>query len=55
MIRPISGKKFHIGIIGQNFDPVEQAVPEEAVKFIQEKTGRTDLRFGDWPWISYYK
>lgn len=57
MMRPTTktGNIFHIAIVGQSFDPVEQASPEKAMEFIQKETGRTDLRFGKWSWINYYK
>ncbi|KAJ8518630.1 hypothetical protein ONZ45_g4322 [Pleurotus djamor] len=57
MARPLSpnGDKFGLGITGQNFDPVELSDPSKAVDFIRRETGRTDLEFGDWSWISYYK
>ncbi|KAJ7471056.1 FAD binding domain-containing protein [Mycena latifolia] len=57
MARPITpgGKKFGIGITGLNFDPVELADETKAKAFIREQTGRTDLDFGQFTWLSYFK
>lgn len=57
MARPLSphGSTFGIGITGHNFDPAELAEPEKVKKFIQEETGRTDLQFGEFTWLSYFK
>lgn len=57
MMRPTSAKGniFNIAIVGQSFDPIRQANPEKAMEFIQRETGRTDLQFKKWNWISYYK
>ncbi|GJJ14506.1 hypothetical protein Clacol_008770 [Clathrus columnatus] len=57
MIRPFApgSKKFHVGIIGQNFDPIEETNPDKANEFIRRQTGIEGLSFGKWSWISYYK
>ncbi|KAG9225812.1 hypothetical protein CCMSSC00406_0007822 [Pleurotus cornucopiae] len=57
MARPLSpeGDKFGIGITGLNFDPTELGDPAKAVEFIRNETGRADLEFGEWTWLSYFK
>lgn len=57
MARPLSpeGDKFGIGITGLNFDPTELGDPAKAVEFIRNETGRTDLEFGEWTWLSHFK
>ncbi|KDR74757.1 hypothetical protein GALMADRAFT_123452 [Galerina marginata CBS 339.88] len=57
MARPIApeGKKFGIGITGQNFDPIDLANEEKAKEFIINETGREDLKFGKFTWLSYFK
>ncbi|KAF8981104.1 FAD binding domain-containing protein [Cyathus striatus] len=60
MARPLEplnpeSKKFGIGITGQNFDPTELATPEKTIGFIHNETGRTDLKFGKFTWLSYFK
>jgi len=57
MARPLNpyGNKFGIGITGQNFDPTDLAEPEKVKEFIHTETGRTDLDFGDFSWLSYFK
>jgi 2-polyprenyl-6-methoxyphenol hydroxylase-like FAD-dependent oxidoreductase len=57
MARPISPKdnKFGIGITAQNFDPTDLADEEKAKEFIIKETGRADLKFGDFTWLSYFK
>lgn len=57
MARPLSptGNTFGIGIIGHNFDPTELAEPAKVKQFIRDETGRTDLQFGEFTWLSYFK
>ncbi|KAH7872212.1 FAD binding domain-containing protein [Lentinula edodes] len=57
MARPLSpsGNKFGIGITGQNFDPTNLAAPEKAIEFIKTETGRNELTFGSFSWLSYFK
>ena len=59
MARPLTpngdSSLFGLGIIGQNFDPTELAVPEKVEEFVVRETGRTDLAFGDFTWLSYFK
>ncbi|KAJ7149880.1 FAD binding domain-containing protein [Mycena crocata] len=57
MARPIApdGKEFGIGITGLNFDPAGLADQEKAKAFIHEQTGRTDLTFGEFSWLSYFR
>ncbi|KXN80953.1 Tetracenomycin polyketide synthesis hydroxylase TcmG [Leucoagaricus sp. SymC.cos] len=57
MARPITpgGKKFGIGIIGKNFDPTDLADEAKAKEFITNQTGRTDLKFSKFSWLSYFK
>lgn len=57
MARPLSStdNKFGIGITGQNFDPTDLAEPAKVKHFIHAETGRTDLEFGDFSWLSYFK
>ncbi|KAJ7647809.1 FAD binding domain-containing protein [Roridomyces roridus] len=47
--------EFGVGITGLDFDPSHLADEEEAKKFIHEGTGRNDLRFGKFSWLSYFK
>ncbi|KAJ8518264.1 hypothetical protein ONZ45_g4623 [Pleurotus djamor] len=57
MARPLSptGDRFGVGVTGLNFDPLELDDPAKAVAFIQKETGRTDLEFGEWTWLSYFR
>ncbi|KAF4604306.1 hypothetical protein EYR40_001487 [Pleurotus pulmonarius] len=57
MARPLSpgGDRFGVGITGLNFDPTELRDPPKAEGFIRNETGRTDLEFGEWTWLSYFK
>ncbi|KAJ7146800.1 hypothetical protein C8R44DRAFT_827295 [Mycena epipterygia] len=57
MARPLTpgGKKFGIGITGLNFDPVELADEVKAKEFIRDQTGFTDLEFGQFSRLSYFK
>jgi hypothetical protein len=57
MARPITpeGKKFGVGITAQNFDPTDLANEEKAKEFIINETGRADLKFGKFTWLSYFK
>jgi len=57
MARPLSpnGHEFGVGITGLNFDPSDLADEAKAKEFIREQTGRTDLRFGNFSWLSYFR
>jgi hypothetical protein len=57
MARPINpdGNKFGVGITGLNFDPRDLADEGKAKEFIREQTGRADLEFGDFSWLSYFR
>ncbi|KAJ7765873.1 hypothetical protein DFH07DRAFT_867056 [Mycena maculata] len=57
MARPLApgGKTFGIGTTGLNFDPVELADEVKVKGFIHEQTRRTDLVFGEFSWLSYFK
>ncbi|KAF9017773.1 hypothetical protein BDZ89DRAFT_960743, partial [Hymenopellis radicata] len=57
MARPLSpsSNKFGLGITGQNFDPTDLADPVKVVEFFQRETGREDLQFGEFTWLSYFK
>jgi hypothetical protein len=57
MARPLSptSHRFGIGITGQNFDPTNLAEPEKAIAFIHEETGRTELEFGKFTWLSHFR
>ncbi|KAI0314589.1 FAD binding domain-containing protein [Amylostereum chailletii] len=58
MARPLQlgeGSQFGIGITGQNFDPTDLAEPDRVKDFIRNETGRIDLEFGDFTWLSYFK
>ncbi|KAJ3567824.1 hypothetical protein NP233_g6110 [Leucocoprinus birnbaumii] len=57
MARPIKPgeNKFGIGITGINFDPTELADEAKAKEFIIKETGRTDLKFGQFTWLSYFR
>ena len=46
---------FHVGIIGQNFDPVELVDEEKFANFIREHTGRMELVFKDFTALTYWK
>jgi len=47
--------KFGVGIIGQTFDSVGLYVSENAQGFFKKDTGRGDLEFGKWTWLSCFK
>ncbi|KAJ7209278.1 FAD binding domain-containing protein [Mycena pura] len=57
MARPLrpDGQEFGIGITGLNFDPGDLADEAKAKDFIREHTGRTDLEFGKFSWLSYFR
>jgi hypothetical protein len=41
--------------MGQNFDLAGLADPEKFKDFVHTETGRTDLEFGDFSWLSYFR
>ncbi|TBU59346.1 FAD binding domain-containing protein [Dichomitus squalens] len=47
--------KFHVGVIGQNFDPVDLVDEKKLVDFIHENTGRKDLVFKNFTSLTYWK
>jgi hypothetical protein len=55
--RPLNpiGNRFGFGIAGQNFDPIGLAQPEKVKEFFHTETGRTELKFGDFSCLSYFK
>src|SRR5882762_10165098 len=57
MARPLSptGHEFGNGITGQSFDPTNLADPDKVKQFIHSETGRSDLKFGEFTWLSYFK
>lgn len=57
MARPLSptSDRFDVGITGQNFDPTHLADPAKAIEFIKTETGRTDLEFGEFTWLSHFR
>ena len=46
---------FHVGIIGQGFDPVDLVDEKKFVDFFHEKTGRKDLVFKNFTALTYWK
>lgn len=57
MARPLShtGDTFGVGITCQNYDPVELANESSFKEFMSTETGRGDLEFGEFTWLSYFK
>lgn len=62
MIRPrdpgsATSTRCAVGIIGHSFDPAELQldVPEKVEEFIRENTGRTQLKFRNWTWLSKFR
>ncbi|KAJ6542794.1 FAD binding domain-containing protein [Mycena capillaripes] len=57
MARPLNpdGHEFGVGITGLNFDPSELVDEAKAKEFIHEQTGCTDLQFGQFSWLSYFR
>ncbi|TCD63214.1 hypothetical protein EIP91_005826 [Steccherinum ochraceum] len=63
MIRPRdyerspSSKRFSFGITGHSFDPAELQldVPEKVEAWIRESTGRPELKFSNWTWLSKFR
>jgi hypothetical protein len=57
MARPLSptNHRFGLGITGQNFDPTNLAKPEQAVAFFHRETGRNELDFGEFTWLSHFR
>ena len=47
--------KFHVGVVGQNFDPAYLLDEQKFVSFIKEKTGRPELVFKNFTSLSYWK
>ena len=47
--------QFQLGIIGQNFDPVELVDRKKFVDFFHEKTGRKDITFKEITTLTYWK
>ncbi|KAM5533896.1 hypothetical protein V8D89_012436 [Ganoderma adspersum] len=47
--------KFHIGVVGQGFDPIHLLDEQQFVDFVEEKTGRPDLVFKNFTSLSYWK
>jgi hypothetical protein len=50
-----TGQSFGIGITGQNFDPTELADPEKTIALIKTESGRSELEFENFTWLSYFK
>ena len=46
---------FHIGIIGQNFDPADLVDEKKFTNFIREHSGRMELVFKNFTSLSYWK
>ncbi|KAI0746878.1 FAD binding domain-containing protein [Daedaleopsis nitida] len=46
---------FHVGIIGQDFDPIDMLDPVKFVDFIHENTGRNDIVFKKLTAMTYWK
>lgn len=57
LARPLNPttNKFSIAITGHNFDLAHLANPVDVVQFIHAETGRTDLQFGQFSWLSYFR
>lgn len=58
MARPLSpgsGNRFGLGITGQNFDPTDLADPAKVAEFFHRETGREDLAFKAFTWLSYFR
>lgn len=49
------GNQFSIGITGQNFDPADLVEPAKLTQFIRAETGRTELEFGRFTSLTYFK
>lgn len=47
--------QFHIGIVGQDFDPVDLIDPVKFVEFIHENTGRKDIVLKNLTATTYWK
>ncbi|EMD39057.1 hypothetical protein CERSUDRAFT_104329 [Gelatoporia subvermispora B] len=57
MARPLSptGNTFVVGITCQNYDAVGLANESSFKEFMSTETGRGDLEFGEFAWLSYFK
>ncbi|TCD64756.1 hypothetical protein EIP91_003647 [Steccherinum ochraceum] len=55
--RSPSSKNFSVGITGHSFDPADLQldVPEKLEAWIRECTGRPELKFRNWTWLSKFK
>ena len=51
----LNAQGFHIGIVGQNFDPKHLLSVQKFIEFIHEQTGRTDLIFNEIRMLTYWK
>ena len=47
--------KFHVGVVGQNFDPADLVDEQKLVNFIHENSGRRDLVFKNFTSLTYWK
>jgi hypothetical protein len=50
-----TGNQFSIGITGHNFDPADLIEPAKLTQFIHAETGRTELEFGKFTSLTYFK
>ena len=52
-----TSERFSLGVTGYTFDPAAIGLddPQKLFKFVHENTGRKDIRFNKWTWISKFK
>jgi hypothetical protein len=50
-----AGNQFSVAIAGQNFDPINLVEPAKLIHFIRAETGRTNLEFGVFSSLTYFK
>ncbi|KAH9916722.1 FAD binding domain-containing protein [Epithele typhae] len=46
---------FHMGIVGQGWDPVDLVDPDKFVEFFYESVGRTDIKFSNMHTMTHWK
>ncbi len=55
-MRPTYGEgRFHVGIVGANWDPADLMDQTKFIKFIHENTGRRELKFSNFSSMTYWK
>ncbi len=50
-----TAQSFHVGVVGQHFDPKHLLSVQKFIEFFHEQTGRKDLVFNEIRMLTYWK